>query len=143
MNFIIVDSLHGDSPLGCSCRSLPAAMCCRLQHCIISWKTFTRWLQHLSRSAPRGMDICLDFQEATTVVHLPRLIFPTPYRLLGCRMFHPPILNMGRFITTFGSILAFITMFFTIFSFITTVLNQLFIHRDLLVTISKISPRGR
>ena len=37
-------------------------------------------------------------------------------------MFHPPIENMDRSITTFGSILAFITIFFTSFSFITIVL---------------------
>ena len=37
------------------------------------------------------------------------------FRLMVCRLFHPPILNMDRPISTFGSILAPITKFFTNF----------------------------
>ena len=81
------------------------------------------------------------------------------FRLLGCRKFHPPMLNVNRSIKTFGSILTFITKFFTNFPSITifwtnffihhNVLNQFFIQHDvlhqfsiyhnLLVTFSKFS----
>ena len=39
----------------------------------------------------------------------------TSFRLLSYRIFHPPIPNMDRSISTFGSISAPITKFFTIF----------------------------
>ena len=47
------------------------------------------------------------------------IIYSNHVGLLGCKMFYPPIENMDRSITNFGSILAFITIFFTNFSFIT------------------------
>ena len=43
---------------------------------------------------------------------------------MGCRRFHPPIKNMDRSITTFGSIVAFITKFYTNLSFNTPFWNK-------------------
>ena len=54
------------------------------------------------------------------------------FQLPDCRMFHPPIFNMDRSATTFGSILAPITKFFTNFGIQHAVLHQFFIHHDVL-----------
>ena len=69
----------------------------------------------------QGMDLCLEFRSITKVhFHQKKKNSSNNFRLLGCRLFHPPILYMDRSITTFGSILAFITKFsIANFSFIT------------------------
>ena len=54
------------------------------------------------------------------------------FRLLGCKMFHPPILNKDRSITTFGSILDIHHQVLHEFFIHHAVLNQIFIHHDVL-----------
>ena len=74
------------------------------------------------------MDLCLEFP-----INPPRFILiPEIVWVLGCKLFHPTILNVDRCITTVGSILAFNTLFF--------------IHHEVLVTFLTcltIFPRGR
>ena len=70
----------------------------------------------------------LEFR-STTTVRSHQEILPINVGCWAVKLFHPPILNMDRSITNFGSILAFITfsfknfsltaMIFTNFSFIT------------------------
>ena len=49
------------------------------------------------------MDLCLEFLSTTTIHSHSRLVRAI-FRLLGCNMFQPPILNMDRSLTSFGSI---------------------------------------
>ena len=66
------------------------------------------------------ISFCTSYQQ-------PRFIliqeFLQQFLVTGCNLFHPPIKNMDRSVTTFGSILASITL-----------VHEFVIHHDLLVT---------
>ena len=68
---------------------------------------------------------CLEFRSTTTSQSHHEFFFKKI--LAGCKLFHPPLLNLDRSITNFGSILAFIANFFTKCFTHHAVLNQFFI----------------